>query len=130
MLIFTPQMDNSESILSNPTDTSKKRIHVCKSCGNNFTGLFCNECGEKVLEPSDRTFKSFLVNIQIGITFADNKFLKSLRLTILKPGFLSREYIEGKRVNYLRPLQLFFVLNLVYFLFPLVQLFNTSLNTQ
>jgi hypothetical protein len=115
----------------NPVEhTIYSQEHQCKSCGNTFRGLYCNLCGEKVLEPRDRSFKNFLANIQLFLTFTDNKFLKSLKLIITKPGFLSKEYAEGRRVNYARPLQMFFVLNLIYFLFPLLQLFNTSLNTQ
>jgi hypothetical protein len=99
---------------------------ICKSCGNSFAKNYCNVCGEKVLMPRDRSFRSFLSNV----LSLDNRFLNTLWLVIRKPGFLSCEYAEGKRVNYIRPLQLFFVLNLVYFLFPLLQLFNTSLRTQ
>ena len=65
-----------------------------------------------------------------AVTLADNRFLKSLWLTLKNPGFLSKEYANGRRVNYIRPLQMFFVLNLVYFLFPTLQLFNARLNTQ
>ncbi|QOI98139.1 MAG: DUF3667 domain-containing protein [Flammeovirgaceae bacterium] len=104
--------------------------HTCKSCGNQFTGLYCNLCGEKVIEPKDRSFKVFLSNILIAITFADSRFIKTLWMIIRNPGFLSKEYAEGRRVNYLRPLQLFFILNLIYFLFPVLQLFNSSLRTQ
>jgi hypothetical protein len=89
--------------------------------------MYCNQCGEKILEARDRTFRSFLTNF---LALSDNKFIRTLLLVIRQPGFLSREYAEGRRVNYIRPLQLFFVLNLIYFLFPLLQLFNTSLRTQ
>lgn len=104
--------------------------HTCKSCGNIFVGLYCNLCGEKVIEPKDRSFKNFIGNFLTAITLADNRFLKTLWLTIKNPGFLSKEYANGRRVNYLRPLQVFFVLNLVYFLFPVLQLFNSTLRTQ
>jgi hypothetical protein len=87
-------------------------------------------CGEKVLLPADRSFKKFLSNILIAITFADSKMIKTLWLTLVDPGFISKEFAEGKRVKYLKPLSLFFVLNLIYFLFPLIQLFSASLNTQ
>jgi hypothetical protein len=103
---------------------------TCKSCGNHFNGYYCNLCGEKVLLPADRSFKKFLSNILIAITFADSKMIKTLWLTLIDPGFVSKEFSEGKRVKYLKPLSLFFVLNLVYFLFPLIQLFSASLNTQ
>ena len=104
--------------------------HICKSCGNTFNGLYCNVCGEKVIEPKDRSMRTFLSNILLFVSFADSRFLKTLWLTIKNPGFLSKEYADGRRVNYLRPLQLFFILNLIYFLFPVLQLFNASLRTQ
>ena len=66
----------------------------------------------------------------VAVTFMDSKFFKSLWLVIVNPGFLSREMSEGRTVKYLRPMSVFFVLNLVYFLFPLIQLFNASLKTQ
>lgn len=104
--------------------------HTCKSCGHVFTGLYCNLCGEKVIEPKDRSFKNFLGGFLTALTLADNKFLKTLWLTIKNPGFLSKEYANGRRVPYIRPLQMFFVLNLIYFLVPVLQLFNSSLRTQ
>ncbi|MBT1701720.1 DUF3667 domain-containing protein [Chryseosolibacter indicus] len=116
--------------MDNLIELTDLQEHCCKSCSNIFTGAYCNECGEKVLEPKDKSFRSFLNNIALTLTFSDNKFIKSLWHVISNPGFLSREFIEGRRVNYLKPLQLFFVLNLIYFLFPLLQLFNTSLKTQ
>src|SRR5438105_1177957 len=104
--------------------------HTCKSCGNEFVGDYCNLCGEKVIHLADRSFKKLLSNILSAITFADSKFIKTLWLILRKPGFISKEFTEGRRVKYLPPLSLFFVLNLVYFLFPVIQLFNASLNTQ
>ncbi len=104
--------------------------HICKSCGNTFVGLYCNQCGEKVIEPKDRKFRTFLGSVLIATSFVDSKFLKSLWLTIKNPGFLSREYVDGRRVNYMRPLQMFFILNLVYFLFPTLQMFNATLHGQ
>jgi Protein of unknown function (DUF3667) len=104
--------------------------HTCKSCGNEFIGSYCNLCGEKILHASDRSFKKLLSNILITITFADSKFIKTLWLILRRPGFISKEFAEGRRIKYLQPLSLFFVLNLIYFLFPLIQLFNASLNTQ
>ena len=110
--------------------TSTPAEHTCKSCNNTFTGLYCNQCGEKVIEPKDRSMRTFLSNILLFVSLADSRFFKTLWLTIKNPGFLSKEYADGRRVNYLRPLQLFFILNLVYFLFPVLQLFNSSLRTQ
>jgi hypothetical protein len=124
----TPQVAYDDA--KSQVEVAAHSQHVCKSCGNEFVGVYCNICGEKILETKDRTFRTFLSNILLTITFTDNKFLKTFWMVISNPGFLSKEYVEGRRVNYLRPLQLFFILNLIYFLFPLLQLFNTSLRTQ
>jgi len=105
-------------------------IHTCKSCHNQFTGNYCNNCGEKVRMAADRTLRSLVADIVKGITFADNKFARTLGLMLYQPGFVSAEFAGGRTVRYLSPIQVFFVLNLVYFLFPIVQLFNASLTTQ
>lgn len=104
--------------------------HVCKSCGNTFKGIYCNQCGEKIIEHKDRSFRKLLDRIFLALTFSDSKFAKSIWLTISRPGLLTLEFIEGRRVKYLSPISLFFLLNLVYFLFPIIQLFNASLRTQ
>lgn len=105
-------------------------IHTCKSCGHQFSGEYCNACGEKVLLPADRSFKTVLNNLLISITFTDNRSIKTLWLIIKNPGFISREFAEGRRVKYLKPISVFFVLNLIYFFFPTIQLFNASFKTQ
>lgn len=112
------------------TPSPALEYHVCKSCGHQFTGIYCNQCGEKIIQPTDRSFRKFLSNILIAVTFADNKFVKTLWLVLKRPGFVSSEFANGRTVNYLKPISLFFILNLVYFLFPVIQLFNASLNTQ
>jgi hypothetical protein len=117
---------DSKSIVAEST----LQEHTCKSCSNVFTGEYCNLCGEKILRPFDRSFKKLMSNILIAITFADSKFIKTLWLIIKSPGELSTDVANGRRVKHLPPLSLFFVLNLIYFFFPVIQLFNASLNTQ
>src|SRR5882757_1122005 len=104
--------------------------HTCRNCGNIFTGYYCNLCGEKVLLPSDRSFKAFLNSIFLALTLADSRFVKGLWLMVSRPGFLSKEFADGRKVRYIKPISIFFLLNLVYFLFPVIQLFNASLQTQ
>lgn len=105
-------------------------LHTCRSCGNVFSGNYCNVCGEKIRTPADRTFRSFLNDVIQAVTLADNKFARTLWLVLYKPGFVSNEFVNGRTVRLMAPIQVFFVLNLVYFLFPIVQLFNASLTTQ
>ena len=104
--------------------------YICKSCGNQFTGRYCNQCGEKVILPEDKSLKALFSSILVAITFADSKVFRTLAYVIRNPGYISKEASEGRTVRYLRPLSLFFVLNLIYFLLPLIQLFNARWKTQ
>lgn len=103
---------------------------ICKCCNTMFKGRYCNVCGEKVVEPYERSFLGFLDNVLNAFTFLDGKFLRSLRYLILKPGLLSRNIADGKRVPYMKMVSLFFLANFFYFLFPFADSFNSSLNTQ
>jgi Protein of unknown function (DUF3667) len=103
---------------------------ICKVCGNTFHGRYCNVCGEKVSEPYERSFLNFLDSLLNAFTFLDGKFIKSLTLLITRPGQLSRNIADGLRVPYMKMVSLFFVANFFYFLFPVFDTYNSSLNTQ
>ncbi len=103
---------------------------ICKVCSNTFRGRYCNVCGEKVFEPSERSFLNFLDSLLNAFTFLDGKFIKSLTLLLTRPGQLSRNIADGLRVPYMKMVSLFFVANFFYFLFPVFDTYNSSLNTQ
>ncbi|NJM25680.1 MAG: DUF3667 domain-containing protein, partial [Bacteroidia bacterium] len=90
----------------------------CVTCGTHFTGRFCNICGEKILEQDEKSVKTFLGSVVNALTFADNKLLRTLGTLIVRPGEISASYSKGKRLPYIKPISMFFVGNLIYFLFP------------
>ena len=106
------------------------KLITCKSCGNKFRGKYCNICGEKVIDQNDRRFKQYIGDFINALTFADNKLLRSLKSILLSPGQLSKDFVNGKRKPYMKPASIFFLANLVYFLFPLINTFTTDLNIQ
>lgn len=88
----------------------------CKSCGAGLLGSHCHVCGEKKLFLEDYKVRKFIEQSFNTITHFDSKVMKSARLLITKPGFLAKEYLEGRRIKYAKPFQLFFVINVFYFL--------------
>jgi len=62
------------------------------------------------------TLKDFLAHAFEAFTHADGRVLATLRTLVAAPGKLHVEYFAGRRKPYLGPLQLFLVLNLVFFL--------------
>ena len=102
----------------------------CKSCENEFEGLYCNICGEKVITPEDKKIKHFIGEFINAVSFADSKFWRTLRSILFKPGEFSRNFVDGRRKKYMRPIALFLFANLVYFFLPLFNTFHSSLGTQ
>ena len=102
----------------------------CKNCGTSLQGPFCHVCGERLIQPKDRSLGHFVEETFAMLFVADGKFPRTMKLLISRPGALTRSYVEGVRKKYLSPVQLFFFANLIYFLFPLLSTFNTTLYIQ
>jgi len=89
---------------------------TCPTCSAQGSGKFCSTCGEKKTSPEDFSLRHFLSHAFEAFFHADSKIFRSFRMLFTKPGFLSAEYVRGRRKPYLHPFQLFFVCNVIYFL--------------
>lgn len=96
---------------------SKSSPENCPSCGAAFKGKFCHKCGEKRISAKDFEIKKYAQTLAEHFTHLDSKLLRSLWVLISKPGFLTAEFVAGRRNLYVKPLQLFLLLNLAFFLF-------------
>ncbi len=58
----------------------------------------------------------FLLNnfLENYVSF-DSKIFRTLKYLILKPGELSKEYLDGKRVSYAPPIRLYIILSILFF---------------
>lgn len=97
-------------------DGEKKKPGVCASCGTELVGKFCHACGEKKVSRKDFAVSGFFKEVLEKITHLDSKLLRSVKLLVVQPGFLTKEYLSGRRKAYAKPLSLFFVINVLYFL--------------
>ncbi len=105
-------------------------VHTCKNCGNTFTGTFCNLCGEKVILPHDKSIRHFLEHYLHDVTHFDTKFFKNVKAVISKPGLISKDIAEGRSKRWFSIVSFFLVLNLIYFLLPMSETFNSHFNSQ
>lgn len=105
-------------------------MNSCISCGNEFTGKYCNICGEKIIEQKEKSIKHLLGILINAFTFADSKLFAAVKLIITKPGMLSKYFSDGSRKKYFSPVSFFFLMNFIYFLFPIFETYNSTLNTQ
>jgi hypothetical protein len=101
---------------------------TCKNCGNQFSGKFCNQCGEKVYTDHDKRLSHFFEEAFHFITHFDSKFLKTCKLVFFKPGFVSKEISDGLRKKYYKPVSLFLIGVVIYLLFPVLRGMNIHIS--
>jgi len=89
----------------------------CISCNRNLLGNYCHRCGEKVVEPQDFSFKKIMGEAFASIFNIDSSFYKSIKYLLIKPGFLTQEYIRGHRKPYMKPFQLNLVCIILFYVF-------------
>ena len=102
---------------------------ICKSCGNQFSGKFCNQCGEKVYSDHDKKLSHFFGEAFHFITHFDSKFVKTARLIFFKPGYVSWNISNGIRKKYFKPLSLFLLGVVIYLLFPVLRGMNVHISS-
>jgi hypothetical protein len=99
------------------SDAHSSGTFLCNTCGSVSKGSICFNCGEKKFSPQQLSLKSFLTQSIDVFTHFENKVIRSAWLNIRKPGLITYKNLAGIRVPYAKPLQLFIIINIVFFLF-------------
>jgi len=102
--------------LAEPPDTGAPAPapRTCANCGAALAGRFCHACGQE--DAPGPGGAGFLRKVLADAASIDGKALRSLRALVLRPGFLTREYMEGRRVRYTEPAQLYLLAAALFFL--------------
>jgi Protein of unknown function (DUF3667) len=101
--------------------------NTCKNCDNQFSGAYCNRCGEKIYSPHDKKVKHIIEEGFHFLTHFEGTFFTTLKTMFTKPGQLSTDYCNGVRKKYFKPLSLFLILIIFYLLFPILEGLNMKL---
>lgn len=81
----------------------------CLNCGQEITGNYCSNCGQKKYRRIDR--KYIIEEAQYSLLHTNKGFLYSVKNILKNPGKTARDFIEGNRVNHYKPILLAFVLS-------------------
>jgi hypothetical protein len=89
----------------------------CRNCkqGLPAEAVYCPVCGQSV-KAIVRPWREAIREVSSELLDFDGRMLHSFRLLITRPGFLSFEYIQGRRVSYTSPLRMYLVISLLFFL--------------
>lgn len=87
---------------------------VCANCGTHFDGHYCPHCGQTayVETPTAKKFAADLIEKYFGI---EGRLPLTLRMLFLRPGQMTRDYLEGRRQRYISPLRLYLAASVLFF---------------
>lgn len=92
----------------------ERQEKVCLNCGTQLSDRFCPHCGQENVEPRESVWH-LLVHFFNDFTHFDGKFFSTLKLLLTKPGLLSEEYMNGKRVRSLNPIRMYIFTSAFFF---------------
>jgi hypothetical protein len=91
-------------------------VKPCKNCKQALPehAAYCPACGQSIKEIT-RPWLDAIRELFTELFDLDGRMLISVRMLMTRPGFLSYEYIHGRRVSYTSPLRMYLVVSLAFF---------------
>jgi hypothetical protein len=86
----------------------------CLNCGTELHGQYCGHCGQRA---SGRLISLWeLTRDAFGdLLELDSRLWRTLIPLLIRPGQLTRDYLEGRRARYMPPFRMYLVLSVIFF---------------
>ena len=108
-------MTSMRSTNEQASPSEGKAISKCSNCQATISGPYCSQCGQEA-EPTLKYFWTVVLHLLDDIFSFDSRANRTLIPLLTKPGFLTEQYIAGKRVHYVPPLRLYLFISIIFFL--------------
>jgi len=89
-------------------------LGTCSNCETLLTGQYCAECGQRTGTRMISLWELIREASEFLTTF-DSRLWRTLGLLLFRPGWLTRDYLLGRRARYIPPLRLFIAFSLLFF---------------
>lgn len=87
----------------------------CLNCGAHLRGQYCGHCGQRSRSRLISLWE--LIRDAFGDLFElDSRLWQTLVPLTIRPGQLTRDYLQGRRARYMPPFRMYLVLSLLFFL--------------
>src|SRR5690606_19033108 len=87
---------------------------TCLNCGHRVEEQYCPNCGQENIEVK-QPFHYLFANFFENFTSYDSQFWKTIGNLLFSPGTLTKEYIQGKRKQYVPPAKLYIFISFLTF---------------
>jgi len=110
-------MTKKKSLISKGRYELQFRGTQCLNCGHplDMSDKYCPNCSQ-ANSTKKLTLKDFFDEFFSGLFNYDSRLLKTLSALLWRPGRITKDYIEGKRVSYTNPFRFLLSLAFIYFL--------------
>ena len=85
----------------------------CKNCGNSVTENFCSNCGQRK-SVSTISFRTLKDEFQNNIFQINRGFLFTIKELFARPGHAVKDFIDGKRKPFYKPLSFLVATTTIY----------------
>ena len=86
----------------------------CLNCGTELRGQYCGHCGQRARSRLISLWE--LIQDAFGdLLELDSRLWRTVIPLLVRPGQLTRDYLEGRRARYMPPFRMYLVLSVVFF---------------
>ncbi|CAN5139645.1 hypothetical protein BH24PSE2_BH24PSE2_04860 [soil metagenome] len=86
----------------------------CPNCGARQSGQYCARCGQRARRRMI-TLWELLREVLDEVLEHDSRLWRSVHPLLFRPGFLTREYLAGRRQRYVSPVRLYLFVSIAFF---------------
>lgn len=104
----------AEDLLSKDNIPDENQQTDCFSCGEKLTGLFCSQCGQKN-DDYRRSIWSLFSETFASIFSLENRIWRTWLMLMVRPGHVSREFCDGKRIKWTSPVRIYLAMSIILF---------------
>ena len=88
---------------------------LCRNCSAPLEGEYCNRCGQREGR-GDVHFSEAIGELADDVVAWDSRLWRTLFPLVFKPGYLTAEFIAGRKARYVAPFRLYLIISFILFL--------------
>ncbi len=114
---FAGRFEASRRVLRHTdiAEDKQKPVEVCLNCGTKLDGQYCGNCGQRATSRLISVWE--LLKDAFGdLLELDSRLWRTLVPLVIRPGQLTRVYLQGRRARFMPPFRMYLVLSIFFFL--------------
>jgi hypothetical protein len=98
-----------------PDQPTLRDDHLCPNCRAILSGPYCFSCGQRQID-LDQPFRELADEAMESFLSFDARIFRTLGPLVARPGWLTVEFLAGRRARYIHPFKLWFAFSVMLFL--------------